>query len=697
MNPRNSGSIGNNMESKVRRPRTISIGLMMMLMSLAFFAFTIIVVVIITFVVKRQAVNELAREDARQTSRLIFQSLYSAMRKGWDKHEIKDIITRLNNEEPDMSIAVYRGEPVARQFGVREDEGQAPMDDPVFNSMKDGEERIITMHDNIRYIYPLIVKKECQQCHTKAEIGEVNGVIDIKHPIKNLKVSMDYILNIVILYFLVMLIVLLVAQYVNIENFVVRPVTKFAGVIKDILDRSDLTMRVDRPSRIKELYHLSEHFNQLISSLYDYQEKLKDLSSKDPLTGILNRRKFEEMLHNEIKRSSRHGHSFTILLIDLDNFKYINDTYGHPVGDLALKEVTLIIQDLIRRSDSLGRIGGDEFAIILPETNMESGMEAARKIKAAFDVDELQLPVGNLKVQFSIGLVNYPDNGVESNKLMSSADIAMYKAKKEGKNRVATIDESDKETFMEIVSLRHWIEKSLDEDRLVPYYHGIVDTKTRKTYAYEVLARIVNEDGSISVANDFIKVAEELGFAEEIDRRILEKGLKCKREELNNSDIKLFFNLSSRSFNNPEHLLTFPDIIRGAGCRTEDIVFEITEREALPNISSLAPIINDLNKEGISFALDDFGSGFSSFLYLKYLPVQYAKIEGSFIYHMLEDDQDHILVKHINQMAKEFGLKTVAEYVESEAILKKLNELNIDLSQGYLFGMPGTCKDLPEV
>jgi EAL domain-containing protein (putative c-di-GMP-specific phosphodiesterase class I) len=246
--------------------------------------------------------------------------------------------------------------------------------------------------------------------------------------------------------------------------------------------------------------------------------------------------------------------------------------------------------------------------------------------------------------------------------------------------------------MMAIFKQGDFLRNALVEDRLEAHLQPIVELKTGTVMAYEVLVRI--RDGETVIpAGEFIEVAEELGMAKELDREVFRKGLAHYAAiAKEHPQAKMFFNLFPRSFNDIEWVRGIPELVRNAGVPCENIVLEITEREALPNLTQVRAVIEELRASKISVALDDFGSGFSSFLYLKYLEIDYVKIEGSFVRQIVADDRDRIMVAHINSMAHEFGMKTVAEFVEDEATAKALIELGVDYAQGYYFGRPA----LPE-
>lgn len=641
--------------------------------------------------IKKRAVDDLARVDARKTSRMAFEALYSAMEKGWSKEELDAIILRLNEVEPNMRINAYRSPIVAELFGDRTQDKEAREHDSMVMRAMKGEE-ILTGDDEIRYLYPITVKQECMSCHTNAKVGDINGVIDVRFPVANLKISLTTMINSFIIFFIVFTIMIFAILYFRLNSLLVQPINQFIGMIQEIISKNDMAKRVSLKTKILEVKNIENYFNRMLDSIQDYYEKLQELSDRDYLTGLYNRRKFEEFLTYEIKRSLRHHHKFTILMIDLDNFKYINDTYGHASGDLVLKEVTNIFSSNLRNADVLARLGGDEFAVILPETPYENGFAVVEKLRNRLESTPISLMFDQIMLTASFGIAEYPDQGENIESLLTGSDLAMYKAKRAGKNTIARADQSDQEMAAEIQKKGEFLRKAIDEDCIEPFVQAIYNVKTGELFGYEVLARI--RDGKrYMAAGQFIEVAESLGFASKIDQIILTKGLHIREEkELWNK--RFFFNLSTNSLFNGDYV----DVIKEHNERnpfsTHDtgVTIEILEREAIHNVKGLMDIIESMNKVGITFALDDFGSGFSSFVYLKYFDTDFVKIDGEFVKNITVNEKDRIFVKHINQIAQEFGKKTVAEYVEDEDTLNVLREIGVDYAQGYHYGRPELLK-----
>ncbi len=636
---------------------------------------------------KQQSIEDLARIDARKTSRMAFEALYSAMEKGWSKDELDAIIQRLNNVEPQMTINAYRNENVAKLFGDRPKDAQARHNDPLIQRAMGGIDTLVT-DEKVRYIYPIAVKPECLGCHTNAKVGDINGVIDVTFPINNLRVSLSTIFNAFVIFFISFVILIFGILYYRLNTLIVTPLQEFIDMIKHIINDNDIDRRVSLKTDIFEVKNIEGFFNKMLDSLQDYYEKLQEISEKDYLTGLFNRRKFESLLEFEISRATRHNRHFSVVMIDLDNFKYINDTYGHAIGDFVLKEVAHVLSQHTRQADILARIGGDEFALILPETPLEKGHLVVSKLQHYLSHTPLSVIHENVTVTASFGLAEFPTHGQTLMGMMTGSDVAMYRAKKAGKNAIATSDINDLEMSSEIQRKGEFIRHALDDNRIEPFIQPIYELSTGKVFGYEVLARVRNDHAFIA-AGQFIEVAEKLGLATDIDRTIMTKGLDL-REKLDMGSKRLFFNVSLSSLSNETFLEQMLLLAQGEVTKEGQccVVFELLEREAIPNVAQVMTTLNRLKSHHIAFALDDFGSGFSSFVYLKYFDTEFVKIDGEFIKNIAVNEKDRLFVKHINDICHEFGKKTIAEYVEDEETLMLLKEMGVDYAQGYHLGRP---------
>jgi len=661
-----------------------------LLLSVGYLSISLVVIFLISSNVKQKAIEDLSREDARQTAELIFQSLYSVMSDGWNKEKILATIERLNKAAPKMEIMAYRGQPVIKEYGDIPGEAELREADPLIQqALGSGKEILKTSSSEIRYIYPVIVSEECMRCHEEALPGDTNGVIDIRYPIENLKISLSLIINIMLGYFILIMALLFTGLFFKLKTFVVKPIIALSAIMGEITHSADLSKRAKHGGWIREVHHLTDYFNRMLVSLQDFQYRLEELSVQDPLTGLYNRRKFEQLLDYEVDRATRHGRSFCLIMIDLDNFKHINDTYGHPIGDMVLQKLALLLKDQTRKSDVIARLGGDEFAVILPETDFDHGLSLAEKLRHLLIDSALVLPDCKIRISGSFGVVSYPHNGDGVENLNIAMDVAMYKAKRSGKNCVAILGENENCAEMEIFKKGEFLRLAMEENRITAFLQPIVSI-SGGVYAYEVLAR-VEDKGNYITANEFIHAAEELGLTVDLDTDVFKKGIEYLASHPLEKT-KLFFNLASRTLAKEEIIREMVAFANKMEIPLNRIVFEITEREALPRISELSHLIDELHELGIEFALDDFGSGFSSFLYLKYLSVDYVKIEGSFVRQIAVDRRDRIMVEHIASIANQFGIKTIAEMVEDEETNLLLQTYGINYAQGYYYGQPRSSK-----
>ena len=424
-----------------------------------------------------------------------------------------------------------------------------------------------------------------------------------------------------------------------------------------------------------------------VKAIYKYTRDLEYYATRDPLTDLYNQRVFWEMLGYETIRAHKHQYHFGLLLLDLDNFKTVNDGYGHHIGDQYLQEFAKTVQKALRNDDVFSRYGGDEFVIILPESNFQETTEAAKRILQTVEQMSISAPDGSIiKGTTSIGMAVYPEHAKEPKDLFLFADNLMYKAKSEGKDRVSIPSEQDvMEAFRDISQRSVQVLNAIEEKQVIPYFQPILDVKTGEIAAYECLSRL-EIDGQILRADQFIEIAEKMGVIHRMDMIVIERALTEIKDH--HFDGYIFFNLSPRSLVLNEFAHSVQQIVKNSGIPPERIVFEITERDSVRNMSLLESFLSDLKSAGFKLALDDFGSGFSSFHYLRRFPVDILKLEGDFIMNILRDPRDHVFVRNMNDLAHQLGIKVVAEFVEDQEVLDELAKIGIDLAQGYHIGRP---------
>ncbi len=425
-----------------------------------------------------------------------------------------------------------------------------------------------------------------------------------------------------------------------------------------------------------------------VRAISKYTQDLGYYASRDPLTSLYNQRTFRELLGYEVDRARRHDYPFGLLVADLDNFKTINDHYGHPFGDRFLQRFAKALEPAMRQGDVLARYGGDEFVVLLPQTGYEQTYAVARSLMEAANNLILEAPEGQpVRATASIGAAIFPDHAGEARDIFMFADNMVYRAKSEGKHRIGMPSEEDVvEVFREMGEKSILVQRAIEEKRVVPFFQPILGVEDGRVVAHEVLSRIETEGDRILTAAEFIEHAERMNVVHQMDYLVMERTFAEMRECGYGGMI--FLNFSPRALALEEFFERARQLAFRFGIDPAKVVFELTERETVRNITLLEKFVHDLKMEGFKFAVDDFGSGFASFHYLKRFPIDYVKIEGDFIANMVRDNRDYAFVKSMATLAGELGIRTVAELIEDGEILEAVREVGLQLAQGYHLGRP---------
>ena len=418
-------------------------------------------------------------------------------------------------------------------------------------------------------------------------------------------------------------------------------------------------------------------------------------ATHDTLTGLCNRQEFESRLRQALNTARLQGQIHALCYLDLDQFKVVNDTCGHIAGDELLRQVAKELSRQTRKTDTLARLGGDEFGLLMSECGLDDARRVAEAARNAIAGYQFSWEGRSFGVGVSVGLVPIKAGSAGIESVMSAADAACYAAKDQGRNRIHVYREEDEE-----LSRRHgemqWVSRiqaALDEDRFELFYQSIepvVDDPRTEAMHFELLLRMRDERGDLVPPGAFLPAAERYGLASRLDRWVIDRALRWLHEygddlgELGLCSI----NLSGQSLADEELAQFVIGRLREQRVPANRICFEITETAAISNLSRAVQFIEALKTQGCLLALDDFGSGLSSFAYLKNLPVDFLKIDGMFVRDIVDDPIDYAMVRSINELGKVMGKRTIAEFVENDAILQRLRHIGVDYAQGYGVARP---------
>lgn len=447
----------------------------------------------------------------------------------------------------------------------------------------------------------------------------------------------------------------------------------------------------------KEIVAISDALNATVSALKQRDETLRQLADHDQLTGLVNRYRFTQMLEQEVGHIAREGDNSALLFVDLDQFKLVNDTLGHAAGDRLLVQVADKLKACLREKDVLCRFGGDEFTILARNVTTESAADlAASIIKVMRDVHFVEARQ-IFNICCSIGITMIESDRFTPDELLTQADMACYKAKSQGRNCYSLFapGTDDTQEIMEYAGWSQKIKQAVANDRFVLNYQPIVKLANGQPELYEVLLRMP-DNGTVVSPSSFLPVAERFGLMLDIDHWVIRNAIKSLADFRNmGADTKFCINLSGHIFEDPNLVHSIQDSLGKYGLPASSVVFEITEQVAIRYLDSANRSMCELMDMGCRFALDDFGTGFSSLTYIKRLPVDYIKIDGSFIENVSTDSIDQAMVKSIVTIAQTIGKKTIAEYVQDAKSLKMLRKLGADYAQGYYIGEPAATLALP--
>lgn len=423
-------------------------------------------------------------------------------------------------------------------------------------------------------------------------------------------------------------------------------------------------------------------------ALANYTREVERFATRDPLTNLYNQIAFWDLLDYETERSKRQKYRFSLMAVDLDNFKMINDSYGHETGDRILAEFAALMKTAIRAGDIAARYAGDRFTAILPVCDEGQAYIVARRIIE--NMRELSLTLENgtvIRQTASIGVAVFPDHAKEARDLYLLAEGMLLQAKTFGKDRLSMPSEHDSVEVLKSMGDKNiLVLQALSQRKIVPYFQPIMNVRDMKIEAYEVLTRIVM-DGRVIPAAEFIETAESMGAIGKLDYQLIELAFDKVRQSGYQGG--LFLNLSPKALILNEFMPTVRKLLRDYNIDPAKMVFEITERDTVKGLNVIEKYVNALRGEGFRFAIDDFGAGYSSFQYLRSFSVDFIKVDGEFIKNMNGARMtEKAIVSSIASLSRMLGIKTIAEFVETKDILNQVEQAGINYAQGYYIRRP---------
>ena len=435
-----------------------------------------------------------------------------------------------------------------------------------------------------------------------------------------------------------------------------------------------------------------------ISERKRFEAQLVHVANHDPLTGLFNRRRFDEEVERHLSEAQRYDFHGVLLFMDLDQFKDVNDSRGHHAGDELLSSLARLLRERLRETDVVARLGGDEFAILLPHTDADRARAVAADLLDAVRSHTFVAGGSPLRITASIGIALFPDQAASAGELLSRADLAMYRAKDEGRDRwcVFVADGDWQEEIASRVGWHQRIREALENDRFVLYAQPIMDLADGRLSQHELLLRLA-DGGEFVLPGLFLDTAERSGLIQDIDRWVVRQAIHLIAAHRSaGRELRLEVNLSGKAFADEELPRIIQRELAGTGIDPASLILEVTETAAIANIDQAQSFLRTLRGLGCGFALDDFGVGFSSFSHLKHLPVDYLKIDGSFIRDLPRSAVDQHLVQAMVAVARGLGKRTIAEFVGDDETLQLLRSYGVDFAQGYFVGRPAPLPDVAD-
>ncbi|QOY54903.1 EAL domain-containing protein [Candidatus Sulfurimonas marisnigri] len=489
---------------------------------------------------------------------------------------------------------------------------------------------------------------------------------------------------------------------VILQQSILQPIARLDEVTTQIIKTKNLNHDIPAFNN-DEIGDLAKNFKHMISELNNYNNEInaqKDTLSYqanyDSLTKLPNRTLFYDRLNQSIYKASRNSEKFAIFFIDLDQFKEVNDTYGHEYGDKLLIKVANLLQNIMRKDDTLARLGGDEFIIIMNDIQkFHSASVLAQKILDIFGT-RIEVEKEELFITCSIGISMYPQDSTDPNELLRHADIAMYRSKSDGRNAYNFYVEDMTTEVLHRVDMQVRIRRALEEKEFIVYYQPQYDMRTDVLIGMEALVRWQDKERGLVFPGDFIDLADEFGMVVGINRQVMNMAMiQAKEWHDQNLDFgRISINISIEQIENEDFVSFIQSMLLKTGCSPDWICLELTEGQLMSNADTAISVLTQISDFGIKIAIDDFGTGYSSLAYLKHLPIDKIKIDRSFIIDITTNNDDAAIVDAIIAVSKSLKLGIIAEGVETVEQKEFLVSRGCYDVQGYLYGRPVAADEI---
>ncbi|AXH08763.1 diguanylate cyclase/phosphodiesterase [Malaciobacter halophilus] len=631
--------------------------------------FSIITLLIATIYIKRTALTTLAEDDAKKTSELIFETMYTRMQEGWAKEDLVKILNRMEHIRHGLEVHSYRNKNVEKIMGVIKEDKQKVKNDPLIQKAMEGKKQFVVQEDgSIRYLYPMKTSSECITCHYNSKVGDVNGVLDIKYPPNEIKISLDMVIYYFLIFFMLFIILYFYIFYKIINKKIIEPVVNFTEEIKKVTKDKSFTKRAHIKTKTAEIYSLQSRFNRLLDTITYYYNQLLNNLYTDSLTKIPNLTKLQE----DIKLYKTQS----LAVVSLDSFKTINSFYGVKVGDFIMNEVAKLLVKTSKDVGKVYRLHSDEFAIFSYETiNIDFCEHLIKTISSKlFKYEDI-----DINIQATIGVAKD-----SKSRTLEKAILAVRTAKKEKRNiEIYNEELTLKEEYKNHIKLTSLLKHALQNDELTPFYQGLENTKTKKIDKYEALARVVKKD-EIITPDRFLEISKSSKQYPKITEAMIRKSFEYFK---NKKELSFSINLSMDDIKNEKTTSYLFEMIEKYNIN-ERLTIELLESEELNHFEIIDKFIKRLKKYQVQIAIDDFGSGYSNFAYIIKLDIDYLKIDSSLIENIHKDKQALKIVKSIISFAKQLDIKVVAEKVHNQEIYNILTDLKVDYLQGYYISKP---------